>query len=426
MNRLALCCVLALYAGCGLASRDVVTIRYWNGFTGPDGRTMLRMVKQFNAENPDVRVTMQRMDWSTYYNKLFVAGLGGRAPELFVIHAHTLERFLQARFLDTVDDLVRGPNGIDESDLAENVWAEVEHGGLHYGLPLDVHPLGMYYNKKLFREAGLVDATGEAAPPRTRDEFLDALGKLTRDTNGDGVTDQWGYVFTWFRTNVVSYMAQWGGELFTPDFSRCVMNGPENVEALQFSVDLIQKYHYAPPPESYDSWIGVRQGKVGIVFEGVYMLADLQKQTDLDYGAAPVPVLGKRPAAWASSHTLCLRAGLNDAQRQAAWRFMRFLSDHSLDWAEGGQVPVRRSLRETERFARMPVQSAFAKELPYLSFLPNVPFIFEYLTEYDVAVEKALRGSVTPQQALDDATVRVDTVIARHRAMMDDAESVHE
>ena len=48
----------------------------------------------------------------------------------------------------------------------------------------------------------------------------------------------------------------------------------------------------APPPENFDSWIGFRQGKVGMVWEGVYMLDDLTKQTDLDFGAAPVPQMG--------------------------------------------------------------------------------------------------------------------------------------
>src|SRR5262245_60289160 len=85
-------------AGCGQAGQGVVTVRFWNGFTGPDGRTMLRLVKRFNQQNPDVHVLMQRMDWSTYYNKLFVAGLGHRAPELFVVHTRAMLRFARAGF----------------------------------------------------------------------------------------------------------------------------------------------------------------------------------------------------------------------------------------------------------------------------------------------------------------------------------------
>ena len=77
-------CIVSL-ASCDrptVAGKVPITIRFWNGFTGPDGRAMLGLIKQFNDANPDINVTMQRMDWGLYYNKLFVAGLGGRAGSL--------------------------------------------------------------------------------------------------------------------------------------------------------------------------------------------------------------------------------------------------------------------------------------------------------------------------------------------------------
>src|SRR3954471_969711 len=103
-----------MLAGCDQsASKSAVNpieLRFWNGFTGPDGRTMLAIVKRFNEANPDVHVTMQRMEWGNYYNKLFVAGMGGRAPHVFVIHTDTLARFTRANFVRPVDDWVK-PGG---------------------------------------------------------------------------------------------------------------------------------------------------------------------------------------------------------------------------------------------------------------------------------------------------------------------------
>lgn len=117
-------------SGCGRGGQEQVTIHFWNGFTGPDGRTMLAMVRKFNEENPDVRIVMQRMAWNTYYNKLFVAGPGGRAPEMFVLH-----------------------------------------NGNYYALPLDAYILGIYYNRDLFRRAGIVDDYGEPVHRSTRWSF---------------------------------------------------------------------------------------------------------------------------------------------------------------------------------------------------------------------------------------------------------------
>ncbi len=381
---------------------------------------MLRMVKRFNEANPDVNVLMQRADWATLYNKLFVAGLGGRAPELFVVHTSALVRFAQAKFVAPIDDLVGGANGLDVNDIDANVWQGASVDGRHYALPLDVHLLGMYYNRRMFREAGVVDAKGEPRPPTNHDEFLDACARLTRrapngSNSGSPNVEQWGFVFTNLDSNLYTLMRQWDGPFFTPDESRCLLDDKRNVDALAFGVDLIRNRRVAPPPENFDSWVGFRQGKVGMAFEGIYMLADLEKQTDLEFGGAPIPQLGTNKMVWANSHNLCMRAGLNDAQRQATWRFMRFLSDNSLDWAAGGQVPVRKSLRATPRFASMPVQSAFATQIPIVNYLPRLPFIFEFQTEYDTAMESALRGSVSPQAALQTAASNINAIITRRQ-----------
>lgn len=413
----AVCAALLCLASCGIGQKKKVTVRFWNGFTGPDGRTMLRLVKRFNQENPDVNVLMQRMDWATYYNKLFVAGTGQRAPEMFIIHASRISRFMQADFIRPVDDLVRGSKGIDEKDLAANVWRAVEREGRHYAVPLDVHILGTYYNRKLLKQAGIVDAKGEPAPPADRAGFLAALEKLSKSSSPDK-RQVWAYVFTWFETNLYTIMCQFGGKFFTDDYSRCILDNPENVEALQFCTDLIHKYKYVPQPENFESWIGFRQGRVAMVFEGIYMLADLQKQKDLDYGAAPLPQLGKEKVAWADSHTMCLRKDLNGKELEATWRFVKFLSDNSLDWAEGGQIPVRTSQRETERFRKMEPQYQFSRQLPYIRYLPQVPFIFEFQTEYDLALEIALRGTAPPKDALTSATLRINEILERRRAML--------
>jgi len=400
------------------AGSEIVTLRFWNGFTGPDGRTMLALVKKFNESHPKINVVMQRMDWGTYYNKLYVAGLGGRSPQVFVIHTDSLLRFRRANLLRNVDELF-GTNGLDADDFDEGVRKGTEDAGKHYGVPLDIHMLGMFYNKALFRDAGIVDSNGEAKPPTNRAEFLDALRKLKRDTNNDGRPEQWGFTFTWHRTNCFAILSQFGGEFFNPDRTHCTLDSPANRVGMQFCADLIGKEKLAPSPENFDAWIGFRQGKVGIVLEGIYQLPDLLKQHGLEYGAAPVPILGEKAVTWANSHNLCLRPNLSAEELDASKTFIKFLSDNSLDWAAAGQVPVRKSLRGSDRFAAMTVQRAFARQIPYARYMPSVPFTNEYLEKYEFALERILRGSATPEDALREASVAIDQIIARYQAADD-------
>lgn len=389
------------------AGEAVIELRFWNGFTGPDGRTMLAMVRRFNESHPGIRVTMQRMDWATYYNKLFVAGRGGRTPDLFVVHTETLPRLRAGGFVRAIDDLT-GPGKLDASDIDPNVWQASSHDGRHFGVPIDIHLDGMFYNRKLFRDAGIVDEHGEPKPPTNRQEFLDAVRKL-RATG----PENWGFVFTWLRNNAYCLMRQHGGDVMDAK-GRVTLDTPENAAALAFLRGLVND-GVAPTPENYDAWVGFLQGRVGIAFEGIYMLPDLRRQADLDYGAAPLPTLGDQPAAHASSHNVCVRADLSGKELDAASLFVKYLSDNSLDWADGGQVPVRRSLRDTDRFRAMKAQSAFAKQIPAAAYYPASPYVFEYEQEMDFAVERVLKGRLTAEAALKQAATAVDRVIDRNR-----------
>lgn len=422
LNRLCRTVILAgstlsllLMSGCSSSGNGKkMELRFWCGFTGADGRQILKIIKQFNAEHPDIHVTLQRIEWPQYYNKLFVAGLADRAPEVFVIHSSSVERFWQANLLRPLDDLASGTEPLNSSDFSPNIWEAVVREGRPFAIPLDIHMIGMYYNKKLFRQAGIVDEHGEARPPRTREEFLDAARRLTRDIDGDGNIDQYGYVFTWFRTNAITAIEQWGGHYFNASMTRAEMHNPANVEAMRFLSDLIYREKVAPVPYS-DAFLAFLQGRAGMAFEGVYLLNDLRRQKDLEYGCAPMPVLGNQPAAWADSHVMCINPELDKRRTTAAWTLIRYLSDNSLEWAESGQVPVRKSLLQSERFQKMKDQLAFAEQIPYVAYVPRIAFVFEFLSALDTAAEQVLRDTSTPEVALQWASEEVNRVLERRR-----------
>jgi multiple sugar transport system substrate-binding protein len=156
---------------------------------------------------------------------------------------------------------------------------------------------------------------------------------------------------------------------------------------------------------------------VATAWHGIYMMGDLKRATDLDWAGAPIPTVGLKQATWVSSHVLCMRPDLSEAQMRAAERFILYLSNHSLDWAAAGQVPVRRSLRDSERFQRMRPQAEFARQIPYMHYEPAVPFTLEFRTEFDVALEQAIRGTLSPREALAQATERINRIIEHDREL---------
>jgi len=391
-----------------------VELNFWNGFTGPDGRIMLGIVRRFNEANPDVVVSMQRMDWATYYNKLMVAAVDGRGPEIFVLQSSSLPRMHRAGFVSNVTDMFKGPNSIPESDFDPLVIGQVKYGSEYIGLPLDIWPFGLYCNADLLKQAGYVDAQGRPRAPRDREEFVQAARKM-QHIGPDGLPDVWGYALTNWRMNYQSLLPQFDGHYFTAD-GRADLTNPGNIAALTFLQSLNQGQRLIPPPENGLGWVGYRQKKVAMVIDGIFMVGDLQRLEDFNYVGFPIPVIGKHPGTMAESHVLCVRSGLDESHNSAAKRFLRFLSDNSIDWAKAGQVPARRSVRANPEFKKMPVQYAFSKQIPNMSYLPKTTIIFEMNLELDVAVEKVIRGRATPMEALKVANDHVQAFLNRDKA----------
>lgn len=263
------------------ATRDAsghTIIKFWNGFTGPDGKTMEAMVESFQKENPDVRVQMQIIPWATYYDKVTLALAYGGAPDVFICHAARIPEFASFDALRPLDDLYASSKPqLTESQFAEAPWLATFYQGKHVALPLDVHPMGMYYNTKLFREAGIVDAAGKAQPPATWEEFLADAKKLTKDTTGRGRPDQWGFVITNQETIFLTMVDQFGGSILTPDGKHGAMSSPACLAAVQRMHDLVYKYHVAPRPEGVEFLAGAASGQ-GRDGAGRYLYAEFAER----------------------------------------------------------------------------------------------------------------------------------------------------
>ena len=396
-----------------VVGRKKVELDFWNGWTGPDGTAMLKVIRKFNLENPDIEVSMQRIEWATYYNKLMVAELNQRGPELFVVHASTLPRMFRAGFISDVADLYGGAGAIPESDFDSYVLDQVKFGHKMVGLPLDIHPQGLYGNSELLKKAGFVDAKGNARLPVNREEFMRAVRGTMKTPKGESTPSIWGFALTNWQNNFMSLLPQFGGHYLTPD-GRADLANPGNIAALTFLADLA-KQKLVPPPENALGWVGYRQQKVAMVMDGVYMLGDLLRLDDMKYIGGPIPLIGDHPATMADSHVLCIKTGLSSEKREASERFIRYLSAHSIDWAAAGQVPARKSVRATDAFRKMQVQYAFSKQIPFMVYPPRTTVLFELGFELNHAAEMAIRGDETPTQALKAANENLQKILDRDK-----------
>lgn len=387
-----------------------VSLNLWNGFTGGDGDIFKKLVDQFNGEHANIAITVATYRWEDYYAKLAGAVSSGNGPDLGVMHMDQLATFAARKVIQPIDDVAAALE-LSEKDFAPTVW----RGGLYqkkrYGIPLDMHPVGLYYNKTLLQQAGL----DPNKPPTNRSELEQALAAL----KGKGIQGFWmsPFQFTGGMTGY-SLVYQFGGSLYNEDATKATFNSPEAVEAVTWCAKLVTDGH-SPANVGQDAdYLALKSNKNAFNVNGIWQVNDLKKSPEIQWGVAAVPQIGSRKSVWANSHNFAIMQPPRgaDANKVAGAKvFINWLSQHSLDWAAGGQVPARNSVREDPKFKDLTEVNTLATELPDAAFPPAAPGIGDVTNLFYTAFNEAVLGKKSPKQALDDGVAQADKLLEDNR-----------
>jgi len=383
-----------------------VSMQFWNGFTGGDGPFMRDLVKRFNDEHNNINVKMIVQKWADYYQKVPQAVASGRGPDIGVMHVDQLATNAARNVIVPLDDVATTLK-LSSDDFAKNVWDAGIYRDKRYGIPLDTHPLGFYYNTAHLQKAGIDKA------PQTRDEYDDALKKL----KAAGIEQPFWQSSTWpAHLMFMSLLWQFGGDLYNSDATQAAWNSDAGVQALTWQVDLV-KNGYSPKNVAQDAdYIAFKNQKNSFHWDGIWQTQDLKK-TDVPWNVAPLPQIGDQRGVWGNSHNLVImkQQSLDQNKLDAAKVFIGWISEHSLDWAKGGQVPARNSVRNSQGFKSLKYQPIFAEELPDVHFPPAVAGVGDAQLEMEQAVNRAVLGKQTPKQALDQAAKRANALLEQNR-----------
>lgn len=390
------------------ASAQGVSFEMWSPLTGPDGDEMSALAARFSEESGGVTVT--HVAQPEYIQKLEAAAAAQQLPAMTVVRAVNVAQLAERNVLKPFGEEALAVLGADfGSQVPENTWAAGEYEGNRYSIPLDVHPLVMYYNKDLFAAAGLEEPGTE---PMTREEFEAALTALEES----GVTPI--SIGTAFQgaTLFQSLIKQFGGALVSDDGTTVTFNSDAGVQALTYVNDLKQKYTPEVSGPGDPEVQLFKQGEAAIVVHGPWWISDLQQLPFT--GFAPLPQIGDQYAVWAGSHQLGLTSD-DPAQQAAAACWIRWLSENSTEWAKAGQVPVRNDVRESAELAELAAPiAAVAPSIDNAILLPQVALIEGALWDaFGPAVDAVLMGEATDiKAALDDAAANSQQVIDENAA----------
>jgi multiple sugar transport system substrate-binding protein len=387
-----------------------VELDYWTGFTGGDGPFMLAFVDAFNKEHDNIRVRMNVILWVDYYQKTTAAVASGTGPDLGIMQVDQIPTAARHRIIVPLDDVATEMK-VSEADFAREVWEAGVVSGTRYGIPLDVHPLGMYVNDAVLADNGL----DPKSPPQDREAYLDALETL----KGKGIAGAW--VSPFLFTGSLQYQSligQFGGSLFDEEGRRAVWDSDAGVEALDFMAGLVRRgYSIRNVGQDADA-IAFMNGENAFLWNGCWAINQYASIPEFKWSVAPVPRIGSERAVWANSHNfVIMRQTDGDENRlRAAATFVDYVSRQSLKWAESGMIPARDDVRREKGFQKLKAQATFAEELPYVRFPPSVPGINDVrVLTLDPAIQNAVLQNERPREALRTAARRADALLAANR-----------
>jgi multiple sugar transport system substrate-binding protein len=297
--------MMAGFAGCGQSSQNgVVNLTYalWD----PNEEIGYKQsVAQFMQQHPNIHVTIELTPWGQYWQKLGTEFAAANAPDVFWDHLAYYPQFVQLGQLMNLSPLIQQDN-IDMSQYYPTLVKQWTYNGNVYGLPKDWDTIAILYNKQIFQKMGLPAPTNLTWNPTDGGTFLQLAQKLTLDQNGKHPTDagfdpkhikQYGYVSeNNAQEGFWNFIAMNGGTLLDKPFGQNFqLNQPPSQQALQFLVDLVNKYHVSPPATetNNNSSIAIQLfegGHAAMVSAGSWELSGVVQQASIPWGVAQLPV----------------------------------------------------------------------------------------------------------------------------------------
>lgn len=185
MKRMAI--FLALLMMCAAASAQTppkrITLTVNQGAQDTDPNNIERcklLVEMFEKKYPDVRVVMEPWDYTP--ETFTVRAAGNQLTDVVNTWATEGEVLLNHNLAEDMTEELT--TWTDFKEMRPIILKPFERGGRNYAFPISAYSMGLFYNKALFKKAGVVDEKGEAKAPETWDEFVAAAKKITDRKSG--------------------------------------------------------------------------------------------------------------------------------------------------------------------------------------------------------------------------------------------------
>ncbi len=411
---------MAVGALLATAAQAEETVVWWDFLGGGDGVRMKQMIGDFNAAHEGkITIDGTTLEWGVpFYAKVQTSVAVGEAPDIMTYHASRIPLAIEQNVLAEITPADWQAMGLGKDDFAPSIWDAVTGpDGKTYGVPLDTHPIVLYYNKDVLAAAGQLKDDGTPKGMGSAEEFTAMLQAVA--DKGDvkfplgSVTADGNFMF---RT-IYSLMGQQDGELMTDG----EFLAGDNAGKLENALRVLQEWTNAGLQSTYTDYPATvalfTSGEASMMINGVWevpTMVDLHKDGKLfEWGAIELPVIFDHAATYSDSHILAIPASddMTPEKRAAVLTVMSSILKNSLFWATAGHIPAYQPVTETAEYKAMEPNATYSSLTENMIYDPKSPLagvagpIFDVMSTYFVPT---LNGEMDPSEAVAEITYELN------------------
>lgn len=278
-------------------------------------------VAEFENRHENVKINLYQVPFDSYVDTLTTLYAAGTAPQITHIPSRYFAQFSDMGWFEPLNDR------LEETEILEN-WSSLQEGlrvdGEYYGVLLLGNGYSMYYNKAMFDEAGI-------GIPTDMDSFMEAAKTLTKDKNGDGDPDVYGFgacqiTDTNFYNEATSFVVGMGGK-WSEDGNLSPMISIGTKEALKVYQSLFQK-NYTPVGLSVEQ---KRQyfveGKMAMIFDGPWVASLIDSASEEMKPNLLVSTIPLDNVPGSVSNSLHIPATISAEEKELVWEFIQMVAE---------------------------------------------------------------------------------------------------
>lgn len=405
---------------------DRPTIRFLTDWsTGVRGDVMSRSMEQFREQHSEITVIYEPSVESDVTQRIIVELAGGNAADVFISSGADFYNFWEkGAFLD-LTEFVNLDEDLNVDDLYPQPGA-FHTEGKWYGMPFQLVTGGCFYNATLFDEAGVPHPDQWPDRPDgiwTWDDFLEVAKELTKDADGDGELDQWGYYITnGFEFGYLPWIWSNGGDYVNVEEMKTTLDQPEAMAAFQFVMDLVHTHEVSLDPavgSQLSTQLGMSPfmaGKVAVTNHAREWQLRLMQENGMEAHRCPYPRSPQTGLGIGPFNNQPNLAWSGTKYPEACYELLTFLAGTEVQTmvAESGQEPSRRSVAATDSWlSDMPTSKAvWQAQIEVANDLRFHKYWREWYTEIQVVTDRAMLGEISAEEAMTQATEVGDRILA--------------